>query len=318
MIKKFFKSLFSAAALIAILFLSSVVIYAFYISAQNKPSSIDKYYFTRKVFPENIEIKELIFEGIPLTEISADLEGNHYSAFVRKKEAPEYIAVLFAGSRTGQKAIKYLNGIFEDSMIIAMGYPFKSRNYTMIEIIETILRARRGLFNVSLVTEKFISIATEDIKGPRPEIISVGVSFGAPFAYQLAAVDKNVDRIVQCYGFSNLGGMLDNNLKYHFNKKDFDMPLIRRAAGWMFEKLLYPLEPEYWVRYNRSTPILFIRGRNDNSIPPEYILPFIVKHQNKKEVVLEGDHFDKKDFKRIINISEIVSRWLKGKPGHPY
>ena len=280
------------------------------INLNNSKDTLKSYYLDNKeITLQNIEIQNYKSDLGTVLSLESIYRGNLFKASVRKSQNPKYIVVLFAGSRTGKDSLNYIKGLLEDYSIIAMDYPFENKKYGFFEFVYNLPKWRRGLLDLALVAREFTNIIMKDMN-TRVPIVSAGVSFGAPFAYQLVAIDHQIKAIIFCYGFSDIGKMTKHTVQQYFKRKGLRDYFFPGLAEKLLELLVYPLEPLHWIGQNKEKKILFFRGDDDKNVPDACINPFIKAHKTYNEIVITGEHFDKGTEGLIEQISENVNTWL--------
>ena len=115
---KVFKILSVVFLILFSFFALPVVLSLSYLAYQNNSLYWPQYYFGgKRTGIRNLKTQNISSEGESLKIIQGNFENGYFEAYARIPQNPELIAVLYAGSRTGKEAMRYLKGTLENVLI---------------------------------------------------------------------------------------------------------------------------------------------------------------------------------------------------------
>lgn len=228
------------------------------------------------------------------------------------KTAP--LVIILGGFETGMNAVDLLN-THQHIEAVSIDYPYKSpHNRSFINSLTEIFKIKLALKQTDLA---LLHIVSESIKQhPERKICVVGVSFGVPFAINLASTHSSVNHLILAHGFAKVEKAIEAQLTHAFKESKFKQlfsPILANIAWYL---LNYP-KPENLAKKLKNKNILFIEPEADDIVPASSIeaLKEALSNTNNKVEYYKtmGGHITphrKSVLNEIIQQSEI---WLKTK-----
>jgi fermentation-respiration switch protein FrsA (DUF1100 family) len=231
---------------------------------------------------------------------------------VPRTKAPPFAGVLiFGGWERGRTVVNFpgLEEFFDRGLLMSMDYPIERTTRLGFRDIP---RVRRAAFDaVASILLMVDYLVTRPDVDPR-RIVSVGVSFGSPFAVIAGGLDTRVKAVASLYGGGGLGPTFAHLIERERPfRNTFWGPAAAALLGRAGALLLEPLEPDRYVGMISPRPVLFINGKEDELVPARSAESLYLKAGEPRTMIwLKSTHIRGTEDQLLREMSLDAVRWL--------
>ena len=266
-----------------------------------------------------LEIKTrtpLADDGIYLIDsvVLQDDRGLEVRGFLRipKGEGPFPAVVLLAGLNTGRESLDWVMDVPETRRVafFTLDYPYQGktyfRNFELLQELGPVYQALFDGVNAGIYAKRYL---TEVPEIDPDRIFIVGVSFGAFYSIVSGAMDPDFAMVGVFFGGANIAHLLDHNMA---RQGILNYTPIRWLASRIAAVILHPLEPTLWTGRIAPRPFLMINGKQDESLPIQYVMELYESAGEPKKLVwVDSMHIDRQGPSIVKELIGESAGWLQ-------
>jgi len=245
--------------------------------------------------------------------ILRDNRGLEVRGFLRIPEGdgPFPAVVLLAGLNTGRESLDWVMDVPETRRVafLTLDYPYQGKtHFENLEFLQNLGPIYQALFdgvNAGIYARRYLAKLPEiDPK----RIFIVGVSFGAFYSIVSGAMDPEFAMVGAFFGGADFAALLNHNMERQGILK---FAPVRWLASRIGALILHPLEPTLWAPRITPRPLLMINGRQDESVPREYVtMLFDAAGEPKKLIWIDSQHIDRQGPAIVGELISQSAAWL--------
>lgn len=219
---------------------------------------------------------------------------------------------ILGGHRTGKDAVGVVDDV-RGFAVAALSYPYDGPQRPKgLEVAMAAPAIRRALLDTPPATRLALDwlLARAHVDTTRVEL--VGVSFGAPFAVIVGAMDERVARVWSVHGAGDPQSLLDHGLARYIG-----FAPARRATAWLAATAANAkhLAPERWVAGIAPRPFEMINAESDERIPrPAVELLHAAAREPKRLTWMPGQHVLGRRQDVVRQLAEMIVARVRATP----